>query len=192
MLRSKTLICSEADCDTKSRARGLCRRHYTTWWNHNRRKYTPNGNKVDGTKRTYYQMLKRCNDPKNHAYKDYGGRGIKVCERWLGEKGYDNFLSDMGQRPDKLTLDRIDNNESYSSDNCRWVSMGIQAINKRVYKTNKSGVSGVVWHKQSNKWRAKIMLSGTTHSLGLHTDINDAIKARRKAEKLLYEPLLSI
>ncbi len=92
------------------------------------------GNTTEGRKTytTYTSMKSRCLNPNRHNYGDYGGRGIKVCDRWLEpENGYKNFLEDMGYRPEKMTLDRKDVNGDYEPGNCRWANNSIQVINQR-------------------------------------------------------------
>jgi hypothetical protein len=74
-------------------------------------------------------MMARCNNPNNSSYPAYGGRGIKVCKRWHGH--FKNFLADMGERPDGLSLDRRDSLLGYSPNNCRWATKLEQANNKR-------------------------------------------------------------
>lgn len=73
-------------------------------------------------------MRDRCRNTKSKAWPYYGGRGIMVCERWLK---FENFLEDMGMRPNHATLDRIDNSGNYEPSNCRWTTRVTQARNTR-------------------------------------------------------------
>lgn len=87
---------------------------------------------LTGTTSTYNiwrSMNQRCYNKNSRPYKDYGGRGISVCERW--RDGFVNFLSDMGERPDNMQLDRIDNDGNYEPGNCRWVTQKENNQNKR-------------------------------------------------------------
>ena len=86
-------------------------------------------------KPTWYSMLARCFNEHTSNYEDYGGRGITVCDRWADpENGYDNFLADMGPRPEGFSIDRIDFDGDYEPSNCRWTDSVTQCRNRRSTK----------------------------------------------------------
>lgn len=96
------------------------------------RRNTIHGHNVKGaetrTHRSWSAMLARCRQNNHISYPNYGGRGISVCNRWLR---FENFLADMGERPEGTSIDRIDNDGNYGPDNCRWATRSQQQRNKR-------------------------------------------------------------
>jgi hypothetical protein len=86
------------------------------------------GQKGSRTYETWKAMRQRCLNPRNPSYPRYGGRGITICDRWLS---FENFLTDMGERPEGKSLDRINNDLGYSPNNCRWATNKEQSRNRR-------------------------------------------------------------
>lgn len=80
------------------------------------------------TYRTWQDMHQRCTNPKNHNFANYGGRGISVCSRW---DSFGLFVEDMGKRPPKHTIDRVNNDGNYEPSNCRWATAKQQRDNQR-------------------------------------------------------------
>lgn len=84
--------------------------------------------------KAWASMRGRCSNPNYRSYKNYGGRGIKVCDRWIDS--FEAFFADMGRRPSaKHSLDRINNEGNYEPGNCRWATTKEQALNKRINRT---------------------------------------------------------
>lgn len=89
------------------------------------------------------QMLNRCYRPATASFRNYGGRGIRVCDRWRhgadGQTGFECFVADVGRRPGpSLQIDRIDNDGDYEPGNCRWVTAKQQAANRRPWGSNRA------------------------------------------------------
>ena len=121
-------------------------------------------------------MLHRCNNPNNKRYKDYGGRNIKVCKRWQGKYGFENFYEDIGKYKTKgMTLDRKDNNDGYYPENCRWVTRQTQSRNMRG--------KGYRWGKKTKKWEARITVNYKQIHLGCFDTEEEARKAYLKAKR---------
>lgn len=139
----------------------------------------------------YSSMVNRCTSLRDKNFDSYGGRGITVCDRWLESngQGFLNFLEDMGECPEGLSLDRIDVNGNYCKENCRWATGSEQMYNQRKRKTNTSGRTGVSFYTKRGKWSAEICIDNAKIRLGLFVSFEDAVKAREEAEILYYGEL---
>ena len=117
------------------------------------------------TYKVWAGMKKRCSTPSMTAYKYYGGRGIIVCERW---QKFENFLYDMGEKPEGLSIDRIDQNGNYEPSNCRWASTKTQMRNRR----NSRSISAFGETKTIPEWAESTGLSYYTIYLRLKSGVS--------------------
>jgi hypothetical protein len=158
--------CNVSDCTNKHLAKGYCSTHYKKFiYQVERPLY-----------HTWQSIMARCYKKWSQAYKYYGGRGIKVCERW---HSFENFEADVGVRPEGMTLDRINNDGDYEPSNIRWADRFIQRNNQRKPKLrtdNKYGYSGIRQLK-SGRWNARVGRGGK-YNLGTFNDKEEAITAR--------------
>lgn len=123
----------------------------------------------------YKQIRSRCYVNSNKSYLNYGGRGIKVCDRWL--ESFDNFLEDMGESFSVGSqIDRVDVDGDYEPSNCRWVTPQQNSFNTRS-RGGSSEYKGVSLSKRDSKWRAQIVFNGKCYNLGAFEDEDDAARA---------------
>lgn len=130
----------------------------------------------------WVNIKSRCFNKTLSSYKNYGGRGITICQEWKESFiSFKNWALSNGYS-DSLSIDRIDVNGNYSPYNCRWVTNSIQQFNKRKTKRNTSGHVGISWNKKDQRWIAYITKDYQLHTLGSFRNIEDAIEARERAE----------
>ena len=132
---------------------GLCFKHVANMRTH--------GMSSSPEYKSWCGIKERCLNANNPKWKDYGGRGIKVCQSW---HRFENFIEDMGKKPSKKhSVDRIDNDGNYEPDNCRWATQLQQARNKRDVKTYR-GLNMSQWAKRLGlnpaTIRSRIKVSG--------------------------------
>ena len=125
-------------------------------------------------------MVHRCTNPKIKAYKDYGARGITICEEWLDVTNFIKWAEKTYPNIEGVSLDRIDNNKGYSPENCRWTDRTIQSVNQRIKKNNTSGFVGIYWNNKNNNWRTCIHLNTVRFNIGSFHTIEEAVLARDK------------
>lgn len=180
-------ICKVKGCRMVHHAKGYCRTHYLRVYNHGNLELRKNTDGLATAHKsehdTYANMKARCYNQNCKEYRWYGGRGIKICDRWLGPYGFKHFLEDMGERPKgrygkhcKYTLDRIDVDGDYCPENCRWADWHIQAANR----TSNVATTGV--NKFGAKWRARLVVKGKEYGRVCST-MQEATLERKKLER---------
>lgn len=177
--------CKIENCDRKIYAKQLCNMHYLRVWK------TGNPGKATSVYRSRIRhgldghplqsrwegMMARCYNQNSTSYKNYGGRGITVCERWWN---FANYVIDIGDIPEGQTLDRIDNDGDYEPSNVKWSTRSVQQRNRRV----KSPTGHKNIYFRGNKYVVIVTNSKSKSvNLGTFTDINKAIEARKLWEE---------
>ena len=133
-------------------------------------------------------MIYRCTHESASNYLRYGGRGISVCPQcldsfetfaeWSLENGY----------TESMEIDRIDNNNNYSPENCRWVSHMKNSQNRNTRTTSTTGFSGIAWRKDIKKYRVTITAHGKRVTIGNYETLDEAVSARNNAETVYWDP----
>lgn len=131
---------------------------------------------------TWSNMRDRCNNPNNKDYPFYGAVGIRVCRRWDDFSSFVEDVNALGPKPSSFTLDRIDSRKNYEPKNVRWASKTKQARNQKMRNTNQSGCSGVN-QTSCGGYVARIRHKGERLYLGYFRSLEEAVAARKKAEK---------
>ncbi len=127
------------------------------------------------TYKTWAHIISRCTNLKHNDYKYYGGRGITVCESW---RKFENFLADMGEKPERLEIDRIDNTRGYFKENCRWIT---HKTNCRNFRRNRL----LIFKGQTRTLIEWSELTGLGESA-----IRHRLKRGWSIEKALTQPLI--
>lgn len=133
----------------------------------------------------WFGMLYRCYYETCNAYYKYGAKGIKVEEEWFLfdnfaewslKNGFSDEFSPTGRH--KYTIDRIDSDKNYGSNNCRWATYAEQNSHLKMLSTNTSGYKGVSWSKGQHKWLVNISINNKSHRIGAYNTQREAIERR--------------
>ena len=132
---------------------------------------------------SWHDMKDRCKNPNCKTYEHYGGRGISYDPRW---EQFENFYADMGDRPEGMTLDRIDVNGNYCKENCRWEEWCVQLHNRRKMLGTKSQYVGVSRNEVTGNWSAKLNKDYVSYYAGTFSTEEAAAKAYDQLSLLHY------
>ncbi len=129
-------------------------------------------------------MLSRCTNPNEPSYMNYGARGINVCSRWVH---FENFANDMWPKPEgRFSLERVDNHKGYSPSNCKWATPSEQAFNRRTFKNNTTGFTGVVPLK-NGRYIARLDYEHVRYNIGRFGTALEAAEARAAFVDMFFD-----
>ena len=139
------------------------------------------GNELHPLYSRWLSMTQRCTNPKHSSYKNYGGRGITICDEFKDFKSYVKYVESLdGYDPINKSLDRIDNNKGYEPGNLRWADNSTQIANQRFSGKGKNKYTGVNYSKTHNRWIARITYKGKTLLSKSFLTEEEAIEYRNK------------
>ena len=132
----------------------------------------------------YWSMKQRCTNKNHHRYKDWGGRGITVCQEWLDDFwAYADYVESLPHANEKgLTIDRINNDEGYYPGNLRWASKSIQSFNRKRWG---KGYRFCKEKKDPKKWRVRLTINGKKESFGYFLTEGEAKNVANFAKQLI-------
>lgn len=178
--------CTVEDCTSKLKSKLYCNKHWKRYKAHGTTDLVPHYKYGYAVKKTpEYRTWKRIktvtSNPNFPKYVIYGGRGIKMSERW--QNNFSAFLADMGKRPDPTySIERVNVNSDYEPNNCIWADKTTQARNQRTRKDNTSGFRGV-YVTPNNTYKVLIQVNGKQKLIGTYKLMELATKARIEAER---------